>query len=128
MKTYIIIALIFISDAIMAQGILVTPTWLNDHKNDPDLIVLQVNRMQLDYESEHIPGARFLWNGWLAPNTPDGNMNAVAVKEGEKALRNLGIKNDSKVIVCFWKDDVTVAARMFLMLEYFGLKVTLEIY
>ena len=84
--------------------------------------------MQLDYESEHIPGARFLWNGWLAPNTPDGNMNAVAVKEGEKALRNLGIKNDSKVIVCFWKDDVTVAARMFLMLEYFGLKVTLEIY
>jgi len=106
----------------VAQQILVTPQWVNEHRNDPGLVILQVNRMKLDYESEHIPGARFLWNGWLAPNTPDGNMNAIDTRSAEKILRELGVNNDSKVIVCFFKDDVTVTARMFLMLEYFGLK------
>ncbi|MGE0589731.1 MAG: sulfurtransferase [Cyclobacteriaceae bacterium] len=106
----------------VAQQILVTPQWVNEHQSDPNLVILQVNRMKLDYESEHIPGARFLWNGWLAPNTPDGNMNAIDTKSAERTLRELGVNNDSKVVVCFFKDDVTVTARMFLMLEYFGLK------
>lgn len=121
---FIIIAclLLFNVSFIQAQDIVVSPSWLKDHSQDPDLVILQVNRMKLDFEEEHIPGARFLWNGWLAPNTPEGNMNAVDVKLGEKALRALGVNNDSRVVICFYKDDMTVAARMFLMLEYFGLK------
>jgi len=114
--------LFFVVSAGFAQDILVTPGWVNDHQNDPDLVILQVNRMKLDYELEHIPNARFLWYGWLAPNTPDGNMNAIDAKVGEKTLRALGVNNDSKVVICFTKDEVTVTARMFLMLEYLGLK------
>lgn len=108
--------------SVFAQDILVTPEWLKEHRTDPDLVILQVNRMKLDYEKEHLPGARFLWYGWLAPDTPDGNMNAIDIKNGEKALRSLGINKDSKVVISFIKNDVTVTARMFLMMEYFGLK------
>lgn len=122
MKTIFQLIFLFVTSTVFSQDLLVSPSWLKEHQNDPDIIVLQVNRMKLDYESEHIPGARFLWNGWLAPDTPDGNMNAIDVKTGEKVLRSLGINNDSHVVVCFYKNDVTVTARMFLMLEYFGLK------
>lgn len=122
MKTLATLLFIWITTGAIAQDILVTPTWLNENKNQPDLVVLQVNRMRLDYEEEHIPGARFLWNGWLAPNTPEGNMNAIDVKNGEKALRDLGVNNNSRIVLCFYKDDVTVTARMFLMLEYFGMR------
>lgn len=114
--------LLWIVSPVFAQGILVDPSWLNAHKNEPDVVILQVNRMLLDYEDEHIPGARFLWNGWLAPNTPDGNMNAIDIENGQKALRSLGINNNSRIVICFYKDDVTVTARMFLMLEYMGMK------
>ncbi|HCM77821.1 MAG TPA: hypothetical protein DIS90_15665 [Cytophagales bacterium] len=117
-----LIILTLFTPAANSQDILVTPAWLNTHKDDPDLVILQVNRMQLDFEDEHLDGARFLWPGWLAPNTPEGNMNAIDIKNGEKVLRSLGINNQSKVIVTFVKDEVTVTARMFLMLEYLGLK------
>ncbi len=119
MKT---LALVLASLSVFGQEILVTPEWVNVHRTDPGLVILQVNRMKLDFESEHLPGARFLWYGWLAPDTPDGNMNAIDIKNGERALRNLGINNESKVVITFYKNDVTVTARMFLMMEYLGLK------
>lgn len=122
MKKAFILLLILSACKAIGQDLLVTPVWVNEHRQDPNLIILQVNRMKLDFELEHIPGAKFLWNGWLAPNTPDGNMNAIDPKDGEKTLRALGVNNNSQVVVCFTKDEVTVTARMFLMLEYLGLK------
>lgn len=120
MKTLVL--LLLTSFSVLAQNILVSPDWLSEHRSDPDLVVLQVNRMKLDYETEHLPGSQFLWYGWLAPDTPDGNMNAIDPKSGEKVLRTLGVNNDSRVVITFIKNDVTVTARMFLMLEYLGLK------
>jgi thiosulfate/3-mercaptopyruvate sulfurtransferase len=113
--------LILTSFSTLAQEILVSPDWVNEHQSDPNLVMLQVNRMKLDYEKEHLPGAQFLWYGWLAPDTPDGNMNAIDIKNGEKVLRTLGINNDSRILISFYKNDVTVTARMFLMMEYLGL-------
>lgn len=122
MKKAVILLFLLGTCKAIGQDLLVTPLWVHEHSKDQDLVILQVNRMKLDFELEHIPGAKFLWNGWLAPNTPDGNMNAIDPKEGEKTLRTLGINNNSLVVVCFTKDEVTVTARMFLMLEYLGLK------
>lgn len=122
MKTILHLLFLLAATSSFAQDLLVSPTWLKEHQGEPDLVILQVNRMKLDYDSEHVPGARFLWNGWLAPDTPNGNMNAIDVKSGEQVLRSLGINNNSRVVVCFYKNDVTVTARMFLMLEYYGLK------
>jgi thiosulfate/3-mercaptopyruvate sulfurtransferase len=104
------------------QPIIVSPQWLHEHLHDPDLVVLQVNFLRLDYDREHIDGARFLWPEWLAPNTPDGNFNLPDAKTAQAVLRRLGLGPHSKVVLCHIRDQVTVTARMFLTLEALGLQ------
>src|SRR5205085_6718578 len=77
------------------KPILVDPAWLKDHINDPGLVLVQVNSMDMDYAKEHIAGARFLWTGWLAPNTPQGAFNAPDTKAATEVLQRLGISNNS---------------------------------
>ncbi|HEY5969945.1 MAG TPA: rhodanese-like domain-containing protein, partial [Chitinophagaceae bacterium] len=43
-------------------------------------------------------------------------------KTATKVLQDLGINKNSKVVVCHRGGDVTIAARMFLSLEHYGLK------
>lgn len=102
--------------------VLVTPQWLNEHKNDPNLVILQVSFLQADYEREHITGARFLWPGWLAPNSPQSSFNAPDPKEAQELLRNFGISNNSHVVIVHGKNELSAAARMFLTLEHLGLQ------
>jgi len=104
------------------KPILVDAKWLNDHLKDPGLIVLQVNTLEMDYTKEHIPGARFLWTGWLAPNTPQGTFNAPSPKGAEEVLQQLGVSNDSHIVLCHVFNEVTPTARMFLTLEHFGMR------
>lgn len=104
------------------QPILVNPQWLNEHKNDPNLVILQVNFLQAEYDKEHIAGARFLWPHWLAPNTPQANYNAPDPDEAQKLLRNLGISQSSNVVICHVRNEVSPSARMFLTLEHLGLR------
>jgi thiosulfate/3-mercaptopyruvate sulfurtransferase len=123
MKAKLLFLLLLIGGFIRAQvPILVTPQWLNEHKSDPNLIILQVNFLQAEYEKEHIAGARFLWPNWLAPNTPQGNFNAPNTNDAEEILRSFGIFNTSHVVVCHVKNEVSPSARMFLTLEYLGLR------
>lgn len=104
------------------QPILVSPQWVKEHLNDPTLVVLQVNFLKLDYEKEHIPGARFLWYEWLTPNSPDGNYNIPDKKEATAILQKLGVSKNSKVVLCHIKNHVTVTARIFMTLEQLGLR------
>lgn len=124
MKTKLYTLLLFIAPLFASSQVqvLVTPQWLNEHKSDPNLVILQVNFLQGEYEYEHIAGARFLWPSWLAPNSPQSNFNAPDPKEAQELLRNLGISNTSHVVICHVKNEVSPSARMFLTLEHLGLK------
>lgn len=104
------------------QPILVTPQWVSEHLSDPDLVILQVCQLRLDYEKEHIAGARLLWPEWLAPNTPDGNFNVPDKKSATKILQQLGITKTSKIVLCHIRSEVTITSRMFLTLEQLGLR------
>lgn len=104
------------------KPILVDPAWLNDHLKDPSLVLIQVNSLEMDYAKEHIAGARFLWTGWLAPNTPQGAFNATDPKVAAEVLQRLGISNDSHVVLCHVYNEVSPTARMFLTLENLGLR------
>jgi thiosulfate/3-mercaptopyruvate sulfurtransferase len=123
MKAKLLILFLLMAPAVWAQvPVLVTPQWLNEHKNDPNLVLLQVNFLQAEYEKEHIAGARFLWPGWLAPNSPQTSYNEPNLKEAQELLRKLGISNTSHVVVCHVKNEVAPSARMFLTLEHLGLQ------
>lgn len=104
------------------HSILVSAVWLNEHKQDDKVVILHVDWLRLDYDREHIPGASYLWPNDLAPNTPYGSMNVPDLKAARTLLRGYGISNDSHVVLYFTRNNITVTARMFLMLEYLGLK------
>lgn len=105
------------------QPVLVSPQWLNENLNDPDLVILHTGFMiKADYDREHIEGARFLWPDWLAFDKPEGSMFAPDAAAATGVLQELGINKTSKIVVCHKGTDVTIAARMFLSLEHFGLK------
>jgi thiosulfate/3-mercaptopyruvate sulfurtransferase len=110
------------SAGVSQPKVLVDAAWLKDHLADPGLVVLQVNSIKLDYDAEHIEGARFLWPGWLAPDSPLGSMNVPDLKSAEETLSLLGVSNTSHIVVCHVRNEVSLGARMFVMLEYLGLK------
>lgn len=105
------------------QPVLVSPQWLNENLKDPNLVILYTGFViKADYDREHIEGSRFLWPEWLAFNTPETNMASADVKTATKVLQDLGINKSSKVVVCHRGSDVTIASRMFLSLEHYGLR------
>jgi thiosulfate/3-mercaptopyruvate sulfurtransferase len=115
--------LFIIPVAAQDHPILIAPQWLKEHLHDPNLVILQVNSLKFDYEKEHIEGARFLWPTWLAPDTPEmGAMNAPDLKAASTVLQDLGISNNTHIILCHVRTDVSVTARMFLTLEHLGLR------
>ncbi len=124
MKTilsFILFALISASSAAQ-QPILVTARWLNEHKADPTLVVLQVSFMKYEYDQTHIAGAGFLWPEWLAPNSPYGAYNAPDPKKATELLNSYGITNNSHVVIYYVRNEVPAAARMFLTLEHLGFR------
>jgi len=112
-----------VTSAKSQQQIIVSPQWLNDNLKDPDLVVLYTGFVvKADYDREHIEGSRFLWPEWLAFNTPEANMVSADAKTATKVLQELGINKNSKIVICHRGGDVTIASRMFLALEHYGLK------
>jgi thiosulfate/3-mercaptopyruvate sulfurtransferase len=127
MKKYLILvlAILFLqTGAMLAQGsLIVTPQWVKEHQKDANLVILQVNFLKLDYDKEHIDGARFLWPAWLSPDTPEGgSFNTPELKAANEILSNLGVDNNSQIVLCHTRNEVSVTARMFLLLEYLGMK------
>lgn len=118
-----LLSALFFSICINAQSnVIVSPQWLNDNMSDPTIVVVQPSFLKMDYEKEHIKGARFLWPDWLTFNSPEGTYNPPDPKAATKILQELGINKNSKVVLCHNYGDVSITARMFLTLEHLGLK------
>lgn len=104
--------------------ILVSSDWLSKHLNDRNLVLLHVGE-EAEYNKEHLPGARFVKLDDIADSdheTPGALMLQVppADKLREK-LANLGISDDSRVIVYYGNDWVTPSTRVIFTLDYAGL-------
>lgn len=124
----ILITLLALVQVVSSQAqdypILISPQWLHDHLQDKNLVILQVNFMKIDFDDEHLAGARYLWPGWLAPDSPAGAMNQLDLAKAKETIESLGISNDSHVVLCHVRGEVSPTARMFLSLENYGLKGT----
>ncbi len=100
--------------------ILVSTSWLSEHLNDPNLVVLNVAPIRQIYLRGHIPGARFLWMGSLAIPTPELNYQLPPLKQLQSAVAALGISNDSRIILCGVNGNVSPTARVYITLDYLG--------
>jgi thiosulfate/3-mercaptopyruvate sulfurtransferase len=102
-------------------GLLVTTEWLAKHIDDANLVILHAHWNRNNYKKEHIPGARFLWLNSLAIVTPDRNTELPSPNDGLAVLKNLGITENSRIVVYFEGGNMTMATRIVMTLAYFGL-------
>jgi thiosulfate/3-mercaptopyruvate sulfurtransferase len=124
MRKHILVVVVFslVAFTTKAQNVIVSPQWLNDNMSDPDLVIVQPSFLKLDYDNEHIKGARYLWPDWLTANSPQGTYNPPDPKMATKVLQELGINKNSKIVLCHAFGDVSITARMFITLENLGLR------
>lgn len=125
MKTFVSIFAFMVGASAIARAdapVLVSPQWLHDHQQDANVVIVQVCGIKFDYLAEHIAGSRYLWPELLAPNSPDGNMNAPDPRNAAEVVQSLGISNSSHVVLVYVRGEIPATARMFMTFEYLGMK------
>jgi thiosulfate/3-mercaptopyruvate sulfurtransferase len=103
------------------QPVFVTTSWLAEHINDPSLVILNVAPIRRDYMRGHIPGARFLWTGWMYQSNPELSSELLPIAQLDSTLQSLGVSNDSRIILCGFGGNVNPVARIFVTLDYLGM-------
>ncbi|MGD2154075.1 MAG: sulfurtransferase, partial [Gemmatimonadales bacterium] len=113
---------------------LVTPEWLSQHLDDPDLVVLdcrvrvemdkgggfQIVSGRADYEGGHIPSAGFAdLTGDLSDADSPLRFALPTPEEFSAALGALGVGNDSRVVL-YDRSGSGWAARVWWMLRWVG--------
>jgi len=104
--------------------LLVDATWLAQHINDRNLVVLHVDD-EADYKAGHIPGARFITMQQVA-RTPGPDSPLVLelppADDLRTRLQSYGIADDSRIVVYFGRNGgFPSATRVILTLDYIGL-------
>ncbi len=106
------------------SGLLVSTSWLAQNLLNPKLVVLHVGDRR-EYEAEHIPGARFVSLDDIAISGHDKPgalmLEMPAASDLRERLQNLGISDDSRIVVYYAKDWVTPATRVVFTLDHAGL-------
>jgi thiosulfate/3-mercaptopyruvate sulfurtransferase len=109
----------------MRDQILVSADWLAQHMDDANLVLLHVGD-SADYATEHIPGARHTTHRELSDPNSSGHEAALVLELPDSELlqaklRELGISNDSRVVVYWGSEWVSPTARVVFTLAWAGL-------
>ncbi|MEZ4415322.1 MAG: rhodanese-like domain-containing protein [Gemmatimonadota bacterium] len=97
--------------------VLVSADWLQQHRSDPGLVVLQAAMGHDRLPTEWIAGSRFL-DYMVFADTADGLSTQIQPVEGMVgALRAAGVSNDTRVILY---GNPLLAARLYMTLDYLG--------
>jgi thiosulfate/3-mercaptopyruvate sulfurtransferase len=100
----------------------VSSAWLRANIADRQLIILHVTATRLDYDNGHLPGAHFLWPGYVMISTEEETTVPAPVKDVTRLLRSLGVNNDSHIILCGSNGNLISVCRVFVNLEHYGLR------
>jgi thiosulfate/3-mercaptopyruvate sulfurtransferase len=109
----------------MTFGPLVTPEWLRERVDDPDVRVIDFRWYLLGgkgreaYERGHIPGAVFVDLEAVTGKDGGGRHPLPTSGQFEEEMRKAGINSDTKVVAY---DDAggSVASRLWFLLHWFG--------
>ncbi len=101
-----------------APGVLVTAAWLQRHRLDSNLVILEAERGEAPYDSAHIAGARLVTmpeyavtrNGLLTELPPDGDLQDL--------FERLGVGDRGRIVLY---GDLLPVSRLFFTLDYLGL-------
>lgn len=125
----LILAFCLLAGTVLAgprKSLLVDAAWLARHLGDPNLVLLHVGD-KAGYDAKHIPGARLVSLQDVARPSDmakgELHLEMPAADDLRQRLENLGISNDSRVIVYYGKDWVSPATRVLFTLDYAGLGI-----
>jgi thiosulfate/3-mercaptopyruvate sulfurtransferase len=107
--------------------LLVHAEWLSEHLNDSDLVLIHVCTLRSEYAKGHIPGARFLWLGYISPGSPEESIGLPPVKQAKNILEELGMSNSSRVVLYGGVRSTALVTRAFLVLDYLGVASNVSI-
>jgi thiosulfate/3-mercaptopyruvate sulfurtransferase len=99
-------------------SMLVTPKWLADHRNDPNLVVFGVGQKS-DFDAAHIPGSVHLDIGSIVIRN---GFELPPIADLATTFGNLGVSNDSHIVLYMTKDGAfSLTTRAYLTLDAMGL-------
>ena len=98
---------------------LVSTSWLEEHLNDRDLVVLYVGRDRGQFDSGHIPGSHFVRLDELVEQHKDSLNELPPVEDLQVTLESVGVSDKSRVVLTGDTGGV-LAARAYFTLDYLG--------
>lgn len=98
--------------------LLVEPIWLMEHIDDPNIVVIDCDGLEVFQTRGHIPGAVALPIHPYFRN-PETNIDVATPEQTEVIMQALGVNQDSKVILYDSQGGV-LAARTWWVLWYYG--------
>ncbi len=98
----------------------VSTAWLERHLHDSNLVLLQVGE-ESQYQSAHIPGARFVRLADVATTSDELSLEMPTAPQLRQRLQDLGISDGSRVVVYFGNDWVSPSTRIWFALQTAGL-------
>lgn len=109
------------------EQLVVSTAWLNQHLHDPNLVLLHVGEKP-EYAAKHIPGARFVTLDEISAPMDHANMKPTDLMLELPApdvlradLANLGISDNSQIVVYYGNDWYSPSTRVMWTLQYAGL-------
>jgi len=100
-----------------STGLLVSPAELAAALTDPAVVVVTIAERPSDFEAGHIPGARFVRYGDVAPDRDGLASELPPVERLREVLAAVGINESSKVVIY---GSPVPASRLFFTLDYLG--------
>lgn len=98
---------------------LVSTDWLQRHLADSGLVILHVGRDRRQYDSGHIPGARFVALDELVQQRQNSLNELPSLADLQALFEHLGVGNDARIIL-YGESGGLLAARAFFTLDYLG--------
>src|SRR6266704_6196636 len=98
---------------------LVSTQWLADHIKDPKVVVLHVAEKKSDYDSGHIPGARYLGFDDFMDTHAAKMFEVPSPAKLKTVFEALGISDDTRVVI-YTQDWFPWASRGWFTFDYLG--------
>ncbi len=99
-------------------GPLVSAEWLKQHRQDPQLILLDAERTSAPYDSAHIGGARFIGVGSYTTKRGELLTELPPVDQLRTLLQSLGVGDRGRIVLY---GDILPVTRLYFTLDYLGL-------
>lgn len=116
--------LIAVSAQTSRDTLVVSTSWLGAHLKDPNLVLLHLG-VKSDYDTSHIPGARFITLNDVSVSDSTSEtgltLQMPAPEELRTRLEAIGISDASRVVVSYGRDRIAAATRVLYTLDYAGL-------